>query len=163
MGRVSAAYGVRGMVRIEPLSEDRTALAAHRVWWLRPRAGGDWQARDVVEVRAHGGALVAALAGVEDRDQAIALRGSSVGIDRAELPALAPDELYWADLEGLLVVNRDGVALGTVAEVIDNGAHPILRIRDDAATERLIPWVPAYVDAVDRDARRIDVDWPADY
>ena len=95
--------------------------------------------------------------------QALALRGASVGIDRAALPALAADELYWADLEGLAVVNRDGVPLGTVAEVIDNGAHPILRVRDAAALERLIPWVPVYVDGVDRDARRIDVDWPADY
>ena len=163
MGRVSAAYGVRGMVRIEPLSEDRMALAEHRVWWLRPRAGGDWRAWTVIEARAHGGALVAALEGVGDRDQAIALRGASVGIDRAKLPALGDDELYWADLEGLVVVNRDGVVLGAVAEVIDNGAHPILRVRSDGAPERLIPWVPVYVDAVDRDARRIDVDWPADY
>jgi len=163
MGRVSAAYGVRGMVRVEPLSEDRAALAAHSVWWLRPRAGGAWRASTVIDVRAHGGALVAALQGIEDRDQALALRGASVGIDRAALPALAADELYWADLEGLAVVNRDGVPLGTVAEVIDNGAHPILRVRDAAALERLIPWVPVYVDGVDRDARRIDVDWPADY
>ncbi len=163
MGRVSAAYGVRGMVRVEPLSEDRTALAAHPVWWLRPRAGGGWRSCNVIDVRAHGGALVAALQGVDDRDQAMALRGASVGIDRGALPALADDELYWADLEGLAVVNRDGVPLGTVAEVIDNGAHPILRVRDAAAIERLIPWVPVYVDAVDRDARRIDVDWPADY
>src|SRR5689334_11615855 len=162
MGRVSAAYGVRGMVRIEPLSEDRLALAAHRTWWLRPRTGGAWRAVEVLDTRAHGGALVATLEGVADRDQAIALRGASVGIDRAALPALADDELYWADLEGLAVVNRDGVVLGTVAEVMDNGAHPILKVRDGAAVERLIPWVPAYVEALDRDARRIDVDWPAD-
>jgi 16S rRNA processing protein RimM len=55
--------------------------------------------------------------------------------------------------------------LGAVAEVIDNGAHPILRVRpaDGAPGERLIPWVPAFVDAVDVAARRIDVDWPADF
>jgi 16S rRNA processing protein RimM len=168
MGRVSAAYGVRGMVRVEPLSEDRLALAGHRVWWLRPRAGGAWRRAEVLDVRAHGGALVAALAGVDDRDQALALRSSSVGIAREELPALADDELYWADLEGLSVVNRDGVVLGAVVEVIDNGAHAILRVRQSdgdagAAVERLIPWVPAYVEAVDVAARRIDVDWPADF
>ena len=66
---------------------------------------------------------------------------------------------------GLAVVNREGVVLGAVAEVIDNGAHPILRVRpaDGAPGERLIPWVPAFVDAVDVAARRIDVDWPADF
>lgn len=165
MGRIGAAYGVRGMVKVEPLSEDRVALAAHRTWWLRPRTGGAWRACDVLDCRAHGGALVAALAGVIDREQAAALRGSSVGIAREALPALAADELYWADLEGLAVVNREGVVLGAVAEVIDNGAHPILRVRpaDGAPGERLIPWVPAFVDAVDVAARRIDVDWPADF
>ena len=168
MGRVSAAYGVRGMVRVEPLSEDRLALAAHRIWWLRPRAGGDWRRCEVLESRAHGGALVAALAGIDDRDQAAALRGASVGIARDELAPLSEGELYWADLEGLAVVNREGVPLGTVAEVIDNGAHAILRVRSDGAAagapaERLIPWVPVYVEAVDVAARRLEVDWPADY
>jgi 16S rRNA processing protein RimM len=161
MGRVGAPHGVRGMVRVQPLSEDPLALTRHETWRLR-RRGGEWRDYRVRVARAHGAALIAALEGVDTRDDALALRGVEVGIDRSRLPALDANELYWADLEGLAVVNRDGVALGRVIGLMDNGAHAILRVQDGAAPERLIPWVPAHVDAVDVAARRIDVDWPAD-
>ena len=63
-------------------------------------------------------------------------------------------------------MNRQGVALGEVAEVVAHGAHPLLRVArppGQAGPERLIPYVPAIVDRVDLEARRIDVDWGADY
>jgi 16S rRNA processing protein RimM len=131
------------------------------VWRLR-RRGGAWIDYRVNGARAHAGALIAALEGIATREDAAALRGAEVGIDRAELPAPGEGELYWADLEGLDVVNREGVALGRVVGLIDNGAHAILRVQDGVAPERLIPWVPVYIDGVDLAARRIDVDWPAD-
>lgn len=163
MGRVAAAYGVRGWLRIDPLSDDPHALAAHAAWWMQPR-GADWRRVKVETCRPHGGALVAAIEGVADREAALALRGALVGLAREDLPALAEDELYWADLEGLSVVNRQGEALGTVVGLIDTGAHAVLRVgASDRAEERLIPWVEAYVDAVDVAGRRIVVDWPADY
>jgi 16S rRNA processing protein RimM len=163
MGRVSGPYGVRGMVRVQPWSDDPLALTHHASWWVRPKQAHEWGARRVTEARAHGAALVAALEHVATRDDAEALRGAEIGIARDALPALARDELYWADLEGLAVVNRDGVPLGRVDRVIDNGAHAILRVRDDKDGERLIPWVPLYVEQVDVEAGRIDVDWQADY
>jgi 16S rRNA processing protein RimM len=163
MGRISAAYGVRGMVKVQSLAADPDSLVAQSTWYTRPREGGEWRQRRVRDARAHGGALVATLEGIETREQAAALRGAEVGVARAALPPLAADEVYWADLEGMAVVNRDGVALGTVAGVTDNGAHAILRVVDSDMRERLIPWVPQYVEAFDRDAARIDVDWPLDY
>jgi 16S rRNA processing protein RimM len=144
MGRVSGPYGVRGMVRVQPWSDDPLALTRHASWWLRPKQASLWESRRVTGARAHGGALIAALEHVVTRDDAEALRGAEVGISRDALPALAEHELYWADLEGLAVVNRD-------------------RVRDDAGGERLIPWVPIYVDNVDVAGGRIDVDWQSDY
>jgi 16S rRNA processing protein RimM len=164
MGIVRGAYGVRGMVRVAPASQDPLALTAHPTWWLRAPGQGDWTAHAVSQARAQGANLVAALDGVDDRDAAEALRGAEIGVPRDVLPALGPDEWYWADLVGLEVVNREGVALGRVTGVIDNPAHPILRVQADGVPgERLIPWVPAYVIDIDAAARRIDVDWPADF
>ena len=61
--------------------------------------------------------------------------------------------------------------LGRVADLIDNGAHSILRIEYPSTDkdgkpvtgERLIPFVGVYVKTVDRAAKRIVVDWDADY
>ena len=162
MGRVGGAYGVHGMVRVVPLSEDPLSLLDQPQWWLQLRRDGDWQARAVHDARAHGNALIVFIEGVGSREEAERLRGAMVGVPRDALPALRDGEIYWADLEGLGVMNREGVSLGRVVGVVDNGAHPILRVQDGAAAERLIPWVPAHVDRIDVAAGRIDVDWPAD-
>ncbi len=67
------------------------------------------------------------------------------------------------------MVNREGEALGTVAGLLDTGAHSVLRVApaaSDAVTddgERLIPFVAAYVDGVDLTERLITVDWGLDY
>lgn len=161
MGRVAGAYGVQGWLRIEPVSQDPMALLGHDRWWLRAANAPSWQAHAVRAARAHGGAIVAALDGIDDREAAARWRGAGVGVARAALPPLAPGELYWADLEGLTVVDREARVLGEVAGMIETGAHPVLRVQPaQGAAERLIPWVPAYIDEVDPDARQIRVDWP---
>jgi 16S rRNA processing protein RimM len=134
-----------------------------RTWWLASAdGGGAWREYRVAEAQAHGTAIIAALEGVATREAAQTLRGFVAGVPRSSLPKAAPDEHYWSDLVGLTVVNRAGRALGRVAGVLDTGAHPVLRIEDEAG-ERLIPLVAAYVDAIEPAAGRIVVDWQEDY
>lgn len=166
LGRVLAPYGVKGWVRIEPFSEEPDALLGYARWWLRPKAASSW--REVVPggSRMHSGAVLAQFDGVASREEAMALRGAEVGVMRSELPPLAPGEMYWSDLTGLDVVNRQGVHLGKVAGLVEYGAHPLLRVNPDEGQdqgERLIPFVAVVVDRIDGAARRIDVDWQPDY
>lgn len=119
--------------------------------------------------RPHQGHWIVAFEGVPDRNAAEALRGWRIFVPRGSFPSTAEDEYYWVDLIGLEVVNRAGESLGVVADLIDTGAHSVLRVTQaaggDAAreTERLIPFVAAYVDEVSREQRRITVDWGLDY
>lgn len=164
MGRIAAPHGVRGAVRVQPHSADPAALLAHRQWWLRPRAQrGGWVPHRVLEAREQAGGLVAMLEAIASREAAGALRGADVGVPRASLPSLAEDEHYQSDLVGMAVVNRSGELLGEVSGFVESGAHPIVRVARGDGAERLIPWVAQYVDRVDAAAKRIDVDWPADY
>jgi len=139
-------------------------LLAYRTWWL---AAGDepWREFAVLEARVHSAAVVAHLEGLNQREVAGQWRGAAVGVPRAKLPALAAGEVYWSDLVGLAVINRSGVVLGRVTGVHDAGAHPVLRVMpvDVAGAERLIPLVPAYVDAIDLAGTRIVVDWQPEY
>jgi 16S rRNA processing protein RimM len=61
------------------------------------------------------------------------------------------------------VVNRQGERLGVVADLLDTGAHSVLRVQPAVGDERLIPFVAAYVDDVNLAERRITVDWGLDY
>lgn len=177
LGHVHEAWGVRGWVRVHGVPQGGAALAHARRWYLTPPASGplartfDAFAQPVQvrvrQVRRHGDAWVACLQGVADRSTAERLRGAVVYVARADFPPTdGPDEFYWVDLIGLEVVNRQGLALGVVRELISTGAHAVLCLQDatiDPARQRLIPFVGAYVDRVDLAARRITVDWQPDY
>ena len=164
MGRVAAPHGIRGWLRVVPWSEDPAALIAHKVWWVKTPGTQTWREIDVVLARVHGNALVAEFGGIGSREEAAVLRGSEIALPRESLAPPAANEYYWSDLEGMDVVNRSGVRLGRVAGLTESGAHPLLRVVSEVGTgERLIPFVPAHIDGVDVSARRIDVDWEADY
>ena len=163
MGRVAAAYGVRGALKVQPLSADPATLTQFDEWWLRAHDGSPWLAHRVRASRLQSGIVIAELDGVATREAAAGLRGATIGVPRQALPALAENEHYRADLIGMAVVNRAGERLGDVMGFIDSGAHPLVRVARVGARERLIPWEPRYVDRVDTQARRIDVDWAEDY
>jgi 16S rRNA processing protein RimM len=59
------------------------------------------------------------------------------------------------------VVNEQGERLGTVKQWIANGAQDVMEVAGERT--RLIPWVPAIVKAVDLAARRVLVEWGADW
>ena len=120
----------------------------------------------MIQAREQGETIVATAQGLEDRDQAQALAGVRVYVSRASFPTPQEGEFYWVDLIGLTVRNREGQVLGTVDHLVETGPHCVLCVRagDDAASDMLmIPFVDAYVDRVDREARLIEVDWQPDY
>jgi len=171
VGRIVDAYGVKGWIKVQPFSADPQALYSSRRWFLAPpdephpeSARAAWPALlKITAAREQGDYVVAAAQEVGDRTAAEALRGGRVFVSRGSFPTADPDEFYWVDLIGLDVVNRQGQALGVVAGLLDTGPHSVLRVAAEGADERLIPFVAAYVDAVDLQQRRITVDWALDY
>lgn len=172
VGAIVDAYGLKGWVKVAAHADaghGGDALLSAKRWWLVK--GHDRKSAPSLQAKTHSDSVVAQLGGVADRDAALALRGFRVHISRSEFPALEADEFYWVDLLGLDVVNLAGLSLGKVADMIDNGAHSVLRIEYPAADkngkpvagERLIPFVGVYVKTVDQAARQIVVDWEADY
>ena len=168
LGRVAAPFGIKGWVKIDPYGDDPLAWGEMSTWWLSRDADAadeHWQAHELRECRAHGNQLIVAFIGIDDRNAAETLRGMLVGAPRDALPAPDEDEYYWADLTGLRVINGADEELGTVAGLLSTGAHDVLRVvsADVEQAERLIPFVAAYVLAVERDNGIIRVDWQADW
>jgi 16S rRNA processing protein RimM len=161
MGRVSAPYGVRGWIKVQPYSEERDALLHHVRWWIHAHEG--WRLHSVRDARLHSGAIVAQLEAIDDRETAAALRGADVGIEQSALPELKAGEHYREALVGLDVVNRAGESLGRVSAVLDSPAHALLEVVAGDGRKRLIPAVAAIVDAIDVDAGLVRVDWALDY
>jgi 16S rRNA processing protein RimM len=155
MGRVAGSYGVRGWIKIVPGGGVLDALPAVAEWWV-----GE-QVYRVGEARVHSATVVAKLDGVDTREQALALKGATVSVEREALPEAEAGHYYLADLVGLEVVNEQGDRLGVIRQWITNGAQDVMEVAGERT--RLIPWVGAIVKEVDLAARRVVVQWGADW
>jgi 16S rRNA processing protein RimM len=171
VGRIADAWGIKGWFKVLPHSADPEALFSSKRWYLQPSEKGAKTFSGTVklaikEAKEHSDSVVACAHEVADRDAAEALRGARIFVPRSSFPTAAPDEYYWVDLIGLDVVNREGVTLGTVRELLSTGPQTVLVLEyteDGKTLERMIPFVSAFVDTVDLPTRRITVDWQPDY
>jgi 16S rRNA processing protein RimM len=159
MGRVVGAFGLQGWVKVKVFTESADALGTFPRWQVELRDG--WREMALEDFEVHSKGPVAKLAGCDDRDAADALRGADVAVSREALGEAEQGTLYWVDLVGLEVVDESGERLGEVERLFETGETSVLVVK--GAKERLIPFVPDYVKAVDREARRITVDWKPDY
>ena len=165
VGRIVGAWGVKGDFKVLPFADDPQALFSTKRWYLRPGEGPGVAPPPLLRVmqsREQAGVVVASAQEVADRNAAEALKGARVFVPRSSFPTEGVDEYYWVDLIGCRVVNREGIELGEVLDLLDTGAHSVLRV-ERGGTERLIPFVATYVDSVDLPMRRITVDWGLDF
>ena len=171
VARIADAWGVKGWFKVFALSSDPQALLKAKHWFIQPPEKGARHFQGVAslemrQARFHGDGMVGWAQGVDDRDQAEKLKGARVFISRAEFPKTDDDEYYWVDLMGLTVVNREGLELGTVNDLMATGPQTVLVVGyevEGEAQERLIPFVNAFVDEVSLPNKRITVDWQPDY
>ena len=160
LGTIVAPHGVRGLVKVRSFTDDPSDIVSYGPLQ-------DTQGR-AVGLTLRGpikGGLLAAVAGVEDRDAAEAMRGVKLYVPREALPATDDEEeYYYADLIGLRVETADGAALGRVKAVHDFGAGDVLEVVFEAGGSELLPFTRDMVPVVDLAGGRLVVagDGPSD-
>jgi len=175
VGRIADAWGIKGWFKVLPHSASPEALFSTKRWYLLPperpmKAAMPWSGAlllKIKEAKDHSDSVVATSLDIVDRNAAEALRGARVFVPRSSFPTAGQDEYYWVDLIGLDVFNREGESMGQVKELQSTGPQTVLVLTYTDAeakeAERMIPFVAAFIDAVDLPGRRITVDWQADY
>jgi len=161
MGRVVAAQGLQGWVKVQTFTEYLDALLDYKVWHLGSEQQ-PWCAVKVLDCNLHTKVLVAKLEGITDRTAAEKCKGLLIGVPRSSLPSEKEDEYYWSDLIGMSVLNVQGETLGVVATLLETGANDVLCVRRDGV-EILIPFLKQVVQQVSMSEKIIRVDWQADY
>ena len=155
VGRIVKPHGVRGEMLVEVLSDapDRYAPGA------RVAVGDPDGAQRTLTVRAtrndRGRSLVT-FEEITDRDDAEALRGALLSIDRSDAAPLEEGMYYEWQLEGLTVVDEEGNPLGTLVHVLEGGGGDLWVI-DTGEKEVMIPAVEEFVRRVDLESGRIVV------
>jgi 16S rRNA processing protein RimM len=156
VGVVAGAHGVRGELKIKSFTQSPRAIASYGP--LADRTGTrSFRLKLRGAVR---GLLIARIDGVDDRDQAEALKGLELTVARDVLPKPRRDEWYLADLVGLAAVASDGKVLGKVVAVHNFGAGDVVEIQPEGGASVMLPFSKRVVPEVDIAAGRIVVDLP---
>lgn len=157
IGRVAEARGLRGALKVRPLTDDAAYYEGCRR--VIVDAGLGLVPRRVRSMRAEGGQWTVELDGVASREAAEALRGAELLLFDEELRPLGEDEVFTRDLLGCEVVTTTGEVVGRVAEVLETGASDVLEVHGPRGTV-LVPYTEPVVTVVDTAARRIEIDPP---
>lgn len=163
IGKIVKAQGIKGEVRILPYSGDAGQLTGYRTFYLavarEDGAGAPPEktaGQRVLKSRIHGKFLVSSLEGVATRNEAEALVGREVWIEKQDLAELAEDEFYWHELVGMTAFGDDGAEIGVVASLFATGAHDVLVVRGHGR-EYMIPACREFIADIDYTAKKLVV------
>ncbi len=160
VGKIETSFGIQGWLKIRSYTNPYTNLFLYSPWQLRK----DGQLLDakLEKTQKQNKSLIAKFKNIDTPETAMSLCGSEIIVPRDVLPALPKDDFYWSDLEGLTVINEQGITLGTVTRLMATGANDVLVVNGER--ERLIPYVlERHVKSVDLNNQKIIVDWDAEF
>ena len=149
IGRIVAAVGLRGEVKVYPYSDKPEHFAPGSEFLIDGRPARTETVRFVKKMP------ILKLDGVFDRDGAESLRGCALSVDARSLPPLPEGEWYVRDLIGCDVCDEAGTVLGAIADVIQNGAQDLYEIALPDGRNFLLPAVEAFVLHVDVLRKRV--------
>jgi 16S rRNA processing protein RimM len=155
VGEVMGTHGVHGDLRIKLHNLESDLLFDLPGVHLRTQGSTRWY--DLEQVRPGGKGLIVRLAGVEGAEQAKALYGQELCVERSDLPELPAGEFYHCDLEGVPAVNAAGEPVGTVERVVEYPAADVLRVVGPRGVLE-VPMREPYLLVVDLEAGHVMVD-----
>lgn len=158
-------YGIKGWLWVFSETDNHADIFNMPNWYIKTATG--FKPLTVTDWRTQGAGLVASFKEVPDRNVAETMNGTTVWVDKSNLPTLEGDEYYWSDLVGLTVINEEGDNLGVIKEMFETSAHEIISVKPTKDSidgeERLIPWHTDIVLNVDLSAKTMLVAWGRDY
>ena len=120
LGEIVRPQGIRGEVKVRHYTDDPSRFEDLKSV-LTPGAGGAYIPLAIIGCRVHDDDVFLTLKGVANRDQAEALRGTKLYVDRAHAKALSEDEVFIVDILGATAYDTKGCVVGTLKEVLTPG------------------------------------------
>ena len=141
-GRIVNTHGVAGEVKIEVWLDSPQFLKSFKRCFI------DRREVKLLSARVHKGFLIVKLEGVEDVNAAMALKGRTVFIDRADA-RLPKGTFFLQDIIGASVVDESGNEIGKLVDVMETPASNVYVVKGER--EHLIPAVPEFILSTDAD------------
>ncbi|MEE9309772.1 MAG: ribosome maturation factor RimM [Cocleimonas sp.] len=170
LGEISGVSGLKGWVKVFSHTSPRLQITEYKQWFLQKKGAdkNQWESVTLKGGKAQGKNIIASIEGVQYRDQAEALIGSTIAVSSDQLETLSNGEYYWKDLIGLNVENTDGVKLGKIDWLFNTGSNDVITIKGKNAegenVEHLVPYIfDDYVISVSLENSLMVVNWDPDF
>lgn len=151
IGRIGAPHGVRGEVRIVPLTDFPDRFKGLTAVFLEGR-----RKLEITSVKDNKQFILLKFKGIDDRDAAEPLKGKLLEVPRSAAPPLLAGEYYSFDIIGLEVYDENDALLGTIKEILKTGSNDVYVVEKDAA-QILVPALKKVVTNIDLDAGKMRV------
>jgi 16S rRNA processing protein RimM len=162
VGCIGSPHGIRGWMKLFSYTQPADNILHYKHWFIQARE--DWQPVVMADLKiesATNGHIRIKFANCENPETARLYTNLLIAISREDLPALSLGDYYWSDLEGLTVVNIEGILLGQVSHLFSTGANDVLVVKGER--ERLLPYIKDIIVSVDLAKGEIKVDWDPDF
>lgn len=152
VGKFVGTHGVRGMVRIQPWSDNGEFLTQFKKFYL---SNGETKI-EMNKITPHGNVVIAAVKGIDSIEEAEKFRNQVLYIKRDD--AKLPEGRYFvSEIIGAQVFDADTNALlGILADVSPTGANDVWHIKS-GDKEYLVPAIPDVIVNVDIDNDKIAI------
>lgn len=135
IGKIIAPHGVRGDIRIQPLTDFPERFAD-----LKKISLEDGTVLEITDVRNHKGQILAKFKNYNDRNLVEQLRGKLITVPRNQAVVLPKGHFYIFDLIGLEVFEESGNFLGNLTDVLQTGSNDVYVVeKSDSTKPILIP------------------------
>ncbi len=149
IGKIGGAHGVRGEVRITPLTDDVRRFSSLKECMILDDKERLKEERKIKSVRFDDTRTLLKFEGIDDRDEVGKFNGCFLAVSRENAVKLPKDRYFIADLIGLSVVDATRGELGTIKDIMNSGASDIIIVKRKGKNELLIPYLNAIVTSVD--------------
>ena len=163
LGKLGKPHGLKGFLYINYFGDDPKLLLNYSEIYSQESSLGVVDKIDNLKNRT-----IIHISGINNRNSAELLRDKEIYVLEHQLPGLDNEEVYFYQLENLIVKNKQDDILGLVDYIMPTGANDVIVVKPYKDSidkkERLIPYLrPEVVENIDLEERRIIVIWPSDY
>ena len=149
VGVITATHGLRGEVKVFPVTEDPGRFETLRTVKCAGRAGE--RMLEIANVRYFKQYVLLSFRGMDRIEDVEGLVKAELYVDRAHALPLSENENYVCDLIGLRVVTDEGEELGTLDDVMETGANDVYVV-NNGTREILLPAIRDCILKVDLEA-----------
>ena len=149
IGKIGGAHGVRGEVKIIPLTDDVRRFSSLKECMILDEKERVKETKEVEKARVDDTRTLVKFKGIDDRDEVGKLTGFYIAVSREDAVKLPEGRYFIADLIGLTVVDDERGELGSIKDIINSGASDIIIVKRKGKNELLIPYLNAIVYEVD--------------